>query len=48
VLESAGLISRGRQAQWRPCTLQAEPLRDTAEWMDRYRQFWDTRTPGSA
>jgi DNA-binding transcriptional ArsR family regulator len=40
VLERAGLISRGRQAQWRPCKLEAEPLREAADWMDRYRQFW--------
>ena len=41
VLERAGLISRGRQAQWRPCRLEAEPLREATEWMNRYRQFWD-------
>jgi len=41
VLERAGLISRGRQAQWRPCELQAAPLRQVAEWAERYRQFWD-------
>jgi DNA-binding transcriptional ArsR family regulator len=41
VLERAGLISRGRQAQWRPCTLEAEPLRQATEWMNRYRQFWE-------
>ena len=41
VLERAGLISRGRQAQWRPCKLEAEPLREATEWMGRYRQFWD-------
>jgi DNA-binding transcriptional ArsR family regulator len=41
VLERAGLISRGRQAQWRPCTLEAEPLREATEWMNRYRQFWE-------
>jgi DNA-binding transcriptional ArsR family regulator len=41
VLEKAGLISRGRQAQWRPCKLEAEPLREASEWMNRYRQFWD-------
>jgi DNA-binding transcriptional ArsR family regulator len=46
VLEGAGLISRGRQAQWRPCKLEAEPLRDATAWMDRYRQFW--QTPGPA
>jgi DNA-binding transcriptional ArsR family regulator len=37
VLETAGLITKGREAQWRPCTLNAEPLRDAAAWMDEYR-----------
>jgi DNA-binding transcriptional ArsR family regulator len=41
VLEKAGLISRGRQAQWRPCKLEAEPLRAAGEWVNRYRQFWE-------
>jgi DNA-binding transcriptional ArsR family regulator len=41
VLESAGLISKGRDAQWRPCRLEGKPLRDVAEWMDTYRRFWD-------
>src|SRR5690349_20535135 len=41
VLEHAGLISRGRQAQWRPCRLEAEPLKDIAEWVERYREFWE-------
>jgi DNA-binding transcriptional ArsR family regulator len=41
VLERAGLISRGRDAQWRPCRLQAAPIRKVAEWADDYRQFWD-------
>ncbi|MES2899260.1 MAG: metalloregulator ArsR/SmtB family transcription factor [Pseudomonadota bacterium] len=41
VLERAGLIKRGRQAQWRPCTLQAAPLREASDWMADYRQFWD-------
>src|ERR1019366_4327335 len=41
VLERAGLISRGRSAQWRSSRLQAEPLRDATAWMERYRQFWD-------
>jgi DNA-binding transcriptional ArsR family regulator len=40
VLERAGLITRGRHAQWRPCRLEAGPLRDAAEWIDRYRRFW--------
>jgi DNA-binding transcriptional ArsR family regulator len=41
VLEQAGLISRGREAQWRPCRLEAEPLRQVAEFADEYRRFWD-------
>lgn len=41
VLEHAGLIARGREAQWRPCRLEAAPLRDVAGWLDYYRQFWD-------
>lgn len=42
VLETAGLISRGRQAQWRPCRLEGEPLREASEWVGRYRAFWDS------
>ena len=41
VLERAGLITRGREAQWRPCRLRAGPLREVADWVERYRQFWD-------
>jgi DNA-binding transcriptional ArsR family regulator len=41
VLERAGLISRGRKAQWRPCRLEAGPLRDLAGWLGHYRRFWD-------
>lgn len=41
VLESAGLISRGREAQWRPCRLETEPLKELAGWVERYRKFWD-------
>jgi DNA-binding transcriptional ArsR family regulator len=41
VLERAGLIARGRQAQWRPCRLQAAPLKEAADWVERYRQFWE-------
>lgn len=41
VLERAGLIARGRNAQWRPCRLRAEPLKDIADWIGRYRQFWE-------
>jgi DNA-binding transcriptional ArsR family regulator len=40
VLERAGLIERGRQAQWRPRRLRAEPLRDVAAWVERYREHW--------
>ena len=41
VLERAGLIARGREAQWRPRRLDGEPLRDVAEWIEQYRSFWD-------
>lgn len=41
VLENAGLISQGRKAQWRPCQLEAAPLKEVAEWTERYRKFWD-------
>ena len=41
VLERAGLIARGREAQWRPRRLDGEPLRDIAEWIEQYRSFWD-------
>lgn len=41
VLERAGLISRGREAQWRPRTLEPAPLKAVAEWTDHYRRFWD-------
>lgn len=41
VLERAGLITRGREAQWRPCRLEAGPLRDVAGWLDYYRRFFD-------
>jgi DNA-binding transcriptional ArsR family regulator len=40
VLERSGLIARGRDAQWRPCRLQAAPLRDVADWVENYRQFF--------
>ncbi len=43
VLQRAGLISQGRQAQWRPCKLQAKPLREVAVWVERYRRFWEER-----
>ena len=41
VLERAGLIARGRWAQWRPCRLKPGPLREVADWLERYRRFWD-------
>ena len=40
VLEAAGLISRGRQAQWRPCRLETDALRNVDDWLARYRRFW--------
>lgn len=41
VLEQAGLIARGREAQWRPRRLEAAPLKEVAEWAENYRRFWD-------
>jgi DNA-binding transcriptional ArsR family regulator len=41
VLERAGLIARGREAQWRPCRLDAGPLKNVAAWVEHYRRFWD-------
>jgi DNA-binding transcriptional ArsR family regulator len=43
VLERAGLIARGREAQWRPCRLEAAPLREVADWVERYRAMWEER-----
>jgi DNA-binding transcriptional ArsR family regulator len=43
VLERAGLIARGREAQWRPCRLQTAPLKDVADWVEHYRRFWEQR-----
>lgn len=43
VLERAGLISRSREAQWRPCRIEAKPLRDAAAWIEEYRQLWEER-----
>ncbi len=40
VLEHAGLITRGREAQWRPCRITAAPLKDVADWVGHYRKFW--------
>jgi DNA-binding transcriptional ArsR family regulator len=42
-LEKAGLIIRGREAQWRPCRLEATPLKDVSEWVESYRTFWEKR-----
>ena len=41
VLQKAGLISQGREAQWRPCRLEAKPLKQAAEWIERYREYWE-------
>lgn len=41
VLEKAGLIARGREAQWRPCRLEAKPLKDIHDWLEEYRRFWE-------
>lgn len=41
VLQRAGLITQGRKAQWRPCRLEAAPLKDVAVWVEEYRRFWD-------
>src|SRR5687767_16033663 len=46
VLERAGLIARGRAAQWRPCTLQAGPLKDIADWVEHYRRRSEERRVG--
>jgi DNA-binding transcriptional ArsR family regulator len=43
VLERAGLITRSREAQWRPCRLEADPLKDAASWLGQYRQFWEEK-----
>jgi DNA-binding transcriptional ArsR family regulator len=43
VLERAGLIVRGREAQWRPCRLKAQPLKEAARWIEGYRQHWEQR-----
>src|SRR4249919_2169408 len=43
VLQRAGLISQGREAQWRPCRLRARPMREAAEWMEPYREHWEQR-----
>jgi len=43
VLEKAGLITRGRHAQWRPCRLKAAPLKDVSNWVEQYRRHWEER-----
>ncbi len=43
VLERAGLIARGREAQWRPCRLEPAPLKEVADWAERYRAMWEQR-----
>ena len=43
VLERAGLIARGREAQWRPCRLEAGPLKEVDEWVERYRRIWEEK-----
>ena len=43
VLERAGLIAQGREAQWRPCRIEAGPLKDVADWAERYRVLWEGR-----
>lgn len=43
VLEKAGLITRGKEAQWRPCQLKAGPLQEANTWIDQYRKFWEER-----
>ncbi|WP_169923951.1 ArsR/SmtB family transcription factor [Sulfurifustis variabilis] len=43
VLERAGLIARGREAQWRPCRLEAARLKEVADWVEHYRRFWEQR-----
>jgi DNA-binding transcriptional ArsR family regulator len=42
VLATAGLIKRGQHAQWRPCSLRAEPLQQANDWLEQYRQFWES------
>jgi DNA-binding transcriptional ArsR family regulator len=43
VLRRAGLVTQGRQAQWRPCRLEAAPLKDVSDWLERYREIWEER-----
>lgn len=41
VLERSGLIARGRDAQWRPCRLEAKPMKEAVDWLEHYRRFWE-------
>ena len=43
MLRRAGLIEQGREAQWRPCRLEAGPIREVADWVEKYRRFWEER-----
>src|SRR5579864_9205986 len=43
VLKRAGLVTQGRRAQWRPCHLEAAPLKDVSDWVEHYRRFWEQR-----
>lgn len=43
VLEKAGLIARGREAQWRPCRIEAQPLKEVSDWVEAYRTIWEQR-----
>lgn len=43
VLEKAQLVSRGKEAQWRPCRLEAAPLKDADDWIEQYRKMWEAR-----
>ncbi len=43
VLQRAGLVTQGRKAQWRPCRLEAAPLKNVSEWLERYRHLWEER-----
>ena len=43
VLQRAGLITQGREAQWRPCRLEAKPMREAVQWMESYREHWEQR-----
>jgi DNA-binding transcriptional ArsR family regulator len=43
VLRNAGLVARGREAQWRPCRLETAPLKEVSDWLDEYRRFWEER-----